>query len=103
MNAGGQSTRRRRGAHRRNLEHQYPNDGIWPMLGGFYVMALARVGDARGAQQALTRLAYANSLNNWLFTEWFHGKTLAPMGMRGQSWNAAAFLLARLSMSERIF
>ena len=27
--------------------------------------------------------------------EWLHGKTLAPRGMPGQSWNAAAFLMAQ--------
>lgn len=36
-----------------------------------------------------------NSLDNWRFTEWFHGKTLESKGMAGQSWNAATFLLAR--------
>ena len=35
-----------------------------------------------------------NALDDWRFTEWFHGRTLTPMGMAGQSWNAATFLLA---------
>ena len=43
----------------------------------------------------LLRLAQANAAHGWRFTEWFHGRTLAPRGMPGQSWNAAAFLLAR--------
>ncbi len=30
----------------------------------------------------------------WGFTEWLHGKALSQHGMRGQSWNAAGFLLA---------
>jgi hypothetical protein len=33
-------------------------------------------------------------VQNWAFTEWLHGKTLAPRGMPGQSWNAAAYLMA---------
>ena len=89
--------------HRQNLEHQYHNGGIWPMLGGFYVMARAGLGDVEGARQALARLAYANSLGNWRFSEWFHGQSLMPMGMAGQSWNAAAFLLARQSLRESVF
>jgi len=39
-----------------------------------------------------------NALDDWRFTEWFHGKTLAPMGMAGQSWNAATFLLAQRAL-----
>jgi hypothetical protein len=42
----------------------------------------------------LGRLAAVNALDDWRFTEWLHGQTLAPMGMAGQSWNAATFLLA---------
>jgi hypothetical protein len=89
--------------HRQNLESQYHNGGIWPMLGGFYVMACAAVAGKQRATGALTRLAYANSLGKWRFTEWFHGSTLAPMGMGGQSWNAAVFLLARLSLHQSVF
>jgi hypothetical protein len=44
------------------------------------------------------RLAQVNALDDWRFTEWFHGRTLAPMGMAGQSWNAATFLLARRAL-----
>jgi glycogen debranching enzyme len=80
--------------HQQNFEHQYHNGGIWPLVGGFWVMALAASGKRARAWDALERLASANSLDEWRFTEWFHGGTLAPSGMAGQSWNAAAFLLA---------
>lgn len=81
--------------HQQNSVHQYHNGGIWPFVGGYWVMALARLGMQEQARSALTRLAQANALDNWRFTEWFHGRTLKPMGMAGQSWNAATFLLAR--------
>ncbi len=83
------------GRHQQNSVHQYHNGGIWPFVGGYWVMALARLGMREQAWSALTRLAQANALDNWRFTEWFHGRTLKPMGMAGQSWNAATFLLAR--------
>lgn len=83
------------GRHRQNIVHQYHNGGIWPFVGGFWVMALARLGLQQQAWTELARLAQANAQDDWRFTEWFHGRTLAPMGMAGQSWNAAAFLLAR--------
>jgi glycogen debranching enzyme len=88
------------GRHRQNLVHQYHNGGIWPFVGGFWVMALARLGAHELAWSELVRLAQVNALDDWRFTEWFHGRTLAPMGMAGQSWNAATFLLARRALSS---
>ncbi|KTT15799.1 amylo-alpha-1,6-glucosidase [Pseudacidovorax intermedius] len=82
------------GRHQQNYLHQYHNGGIWPFVGGFWVMALAQLGLHAQARAELVKLARANAHGGWRFTEWFHGKTLAPMGMAGQSWNAAAFLLA---------
>ncbi|MDH6593351.1 glycogen debranching enzyme [Variovorax sp. TBS-050B] len=84
--------------HQQNVVHQYHNGGIWPFVGGFWVMALARVGAHDEAWRELARLAHVNQLGGWRFTEWFHGRTLVPMGMAGQSWNAAAFLLARRAL-----
>jgi len=84
--------------HQQNVEYQYHNGGIWPFVGGFWVMALARLGKRQRAWAELETLAYVNSLDGWRFTEWFHGKTLRPMGMAGQSWNAATFLMARRAL-----
>lgn len=82
------------GRHQQNLAHQYHNGGIWPFVGGYWVMALTRLGRMEEARAALAQLAAANAQDGWRFTEWFHGRTLTPMGMAGQSWNAATFLLA---------
>lgn len=86
------------GRHRQNLVHQYHNGGIWPFVGGFWAMALAKLGLEAEGWAELAKLARANELDGWHFTEWFHGRTLAPMGMAGQSWNAATFLLARRAL-----
>jgi glycogen debranching enzyme len=80
--------------HRQNLVWQYHNGGIWPMVGGFWIMALAAAGRRTQAREELVKLARVCALGNWRFTEWLHGRTLAPRGMPGQSWNAAAFLMA---------
>jgi len=80
--------------HLQNLEWQYHNGGIWPFVGGFWVAALASAGESERALGELGKLARVNALDNWAFSEWLHGRTLAPGGMRGQSWNAAAFLFA---------
>jgi hypothetical protein len=87
--------------HEQNHPHQYHNGGIWPFVGGFWVLVLARCGMRDAARDALRRLAAVNALDGWRFTEWLHGRTLAPMGMAGQSWNAATFLLALRAVEGR--
>jgi hypothetical protein len=64
-------------------------------------MALARVGHVELGWEALTHVARANERDGWRFTEWFHGRTLGAQGMAGQSWNAAAFLLAHRALHGR--
>ena len=88
------------GRHQQNQVHQYHNGGIWPFVGGFWVMALAQLGQSDLAWQQLEQLARVNAREGWRFTEWFHGQTLLPMGMAGQSWNAATFLLAHRALLE---
>jgi glycogen debranching enzyme len=80
--------------HRQNFAWQYHNGGIWPFVGGFWVAALAESGQREKAARELVKVARANALRDWEFNEWLHGRTLEPRGMRGQSWNAAAFLIA---------
>jgi glycogen debranching enzyme len=80
--------------HRQNFAWRYHNGGVWPFVGGFWVAALARAGLRARARVELAKLARANELRGWQFNEWLDGRTLAPSGMPGQSWNAAAFLIA---------
>src|SRR5882757_9173929 len=87
--------------HRQNYAWQYHNGGIWPMVGGFWVAALAAAGRTKQAHDELLKLARACAVGNWAFTEWLQGRTLAPRGMPGQSWNAAAFLMAEYAASAR--
>ncbi|GAB4368158.1 MAG: hypothetical protein Kow00128_13280 [Deltaproteobacteria bacterium] len=89
--------------HRLNTAFRYHNGGAWPFLGGFWVAALAGAGLRAEAGEALERTARMNEADGWGFREWFHGRTGAPNGMRGQSWNAAMFLFAarRLESARR--
>jgi glycogen debranching enzyme len=80
--------------HRQNSAWQYHNGGIWPMVGAFWIAALCAHGREREARTSLIQLAEACAVDDWAFTEWLHGKSLSARGMRGQSWNAAGFLLA---------
>jgi hypothetical protein len=88
--------------HRQNLVWQYHNGGIWPMVGGFWVTALVSSGRKQQAAEELVKLARACAVKNWAFTEWLHGKTLTPRGMPGQSWNAAAYLMAERAVAEGV-
>jgi len=87
--------------HRQNHVWQYHNGGVWPMVGAFWICALVECGQLVQARNELLKLARACAVRNWDFTEWLHGKTLAPRGMRGQSWNAAAFLIAEAAILRR--
>lgn len=80
--------------YRQNHPYQYHNGGIWPFVSGFWIMLLHRLRKKKLTQRELVRFAEVNKINNWEFNEWFHGKTGRPLGMPGQSWNAAMFLLA---------
>lgn len=80
--------------HGLNAPHQYHNGGVWPFAGCFLAMALAKEGSASLAVRELRKVAALNRINDWQFNEWFHGETGRPMGMPGQSWNAAMFLMA---------
>jgi hypothetical protein len=88
--------------HRQNLPYQYHNGGSWPFVGGFWVMLLARLGKTREAWRELENLALANRVGGWEFNEWFHGQTGEPMGMPGQSWNAALFVLAYRALRDKV-
>jgi hypothetical protein len=46
------------------------------------------------AVRELRKVAALNRVSDWQFNEWFHGAIGRPMGMPGQSCNAAMFLLA---------
>jgi glycogen debranching enzyme len=87
--------------HRQNHVWQYHNGGIWPMVGGFWVAALVESGRHAQARTELLKWARACAVKNWSFAEWLHGRTLAPRGMPGQSWNAAGFLIAQNAVLRR--
>jgi hypothetical protein len=80
------------------------NGGIWPMVGGYWIAALVAALVAAGEQdkgaRELVKLARACALDDWAFNEWLHGRSLEPMGMPGQSWNAAAFLMAERAVRD---
>ncbi|MEM9398698.1 MAG: HAD-IIB family hydrolase [Verrucomicrobiota bacterium] len=80
-----------------NLPHHYHNGGIWPLIGGIWIVFIHRLGLTDIAARELVKLAELNKLGTeeeWEFNEWAHGKTGRPMGKRYQAWSAASFILA---------
>ncbi|MCD6367565.1 MAG: hypothetical protein J7L45_00605 [Candidatus Aenigmarchaeota archaeon] len=65
------------------------NGGVWPYVGGFYVLMLKKLG--LESNDILKKLAEVNIKTN--FNEWldWHG---TPHGSENQSWNAATYILA---------
>jgi hypothetical protein len=100
----------------------YLNGGVWPMIGGFYVVALIKMKQFAKAEKELTRLAKANlqiiedgkfppylnsvartkhlkpaeleALRQKEFNEWLTGDTGQPKGEPYQAWSAGAYLYA---------
>jgi len=72
-----------------------PAGGIWPFVGGFWTLALARVGQLDLAWHELASRAQANRHGDWRFTAWFHGRTgtfpcansTAIPGVVSPAWN----------------
>ena len=71
----------------------YHNGGIWPLAGGFHVIALELAG--RNSSDALGKLAAANQLGNkeFEFNEWLSAEGV-PLGSAYQSWSAGMYILA---------
>lgn len=80
--------------HNQNYPDKYHNGGVWPFIGGFWVMSLFQSGKKELAMVELLKLAKTNRKGNWAFNEWFHGKTGRAMGKADQSWNAGTYIWA---------
>jgi len=78
--------------HHQNYPYKYHNGGVWPFISAFWVIALHDAGFKKIAQNELEKLAKLNLKSG--FNEWFHGQTGRAMGKKGQSWNAAMYILA---------
>lgn len=100
--------------HFKNTSYHSHNGGLWPMVTGFYIAALAKEGRNKSAVNYLNSLNYANSLDkesdselevieilpknnddskDWGFYEYHHGLNKTPEGTRQTCWSAAAAII----------
>lgn len=76
--------------------YHYLNAGIWPYIGGFYIVALVKTKQYGKAKKELQKLAKANlqKLAGYEFNECLHGQTGKPTAEPYQAWSAAAYIYA---------
>jgi hypothetical protein len=77
--------------------YHYSNAGIWPFIGGFYVLALIKLKKFDEAEKELEKLAEAN-LDT--FPEWINPLTKEKHGYF-QAWSAGCYILAYESLKKR--
>lgn len=74
----------------RNFPNEFHNGGSWPMVNGFYGLALLSKNKKTEAIQVLEAINEANSNENYSFYENFNTQTAQPNGVANCAWSAAA-------------
>lgn len=77
--------------------NHYSNGGIWGYIGGFYILALIKLGKMKEAEIELEKLAERNISGN--FPEWTNPLTKEHHG-KMQAWEAGMYILAYESFKE---
>jgi len=78
--------------------YHYLNAGIWPYIGGFYVLALIKLRKFKEAETELKKLAEANIRGN--FPEWINPLNKKTYGI-WQAWNAGMYIAAYESFKKK--
>jgi hypothetical protein len=84
----------------RNQPYEFHNGGSWPMVNGFYGLALHHLGLKSEFENILNALNQANTLSDFGFYENFNSKTGEPNGVRFCAWSAAATILVEKTIEE---
>ena len=77
----------------RNYPFEFHNGGSWPMVNGFFGLALFHKSETIKANTILKKISMANSLKDFSFYENFNTDTKAPNGVAYCAWSAAAQIL----------
>lgn len=77
----------------------YLNGGIWPFIGGFYVLALIKAKKFKEAKRELKSLAISNTKGN-PFPEWINPISKKTHGIY-QAWSAGLYILAHDSLKKK--
>ena len=81
------------------IPNHYLNGGIWPYIGGFYILALIKNKRFEKAKEELKLLAECNLRKN-IFPEWVNPKTRESHG-RLQAWSAGTYIWAYNALKNK--
>lgn len=84
----------------RNYPNEFHNGGSWPMVNGFFGLALLAKEKNTEANILLNNIKKANSVENYSFYENFNSETKAPNGVAFCAWSGAATILLHQSIHE---
>ena len=82
----------------RNYPNEFHNGGSWPMVNGFYGLALLAKEKNDEARMILNALNQANAIDNYSFYENFNSRTKAPNGVAFCAWSGAATVMLHQSV-----
>jgi len=82
----------------RNHPFEFHNGGSWPMVNGFFGLALVTKQEEEKAKQILEKINHANAKEDNSFYENFNTKTTEPNGVAKCAWSAAATILLHQSI-----
>lgn len=71
----------------RNKPYEYHNGGLWPLVHGFYLSGTED-------KELLKQFALALKKENYIFPEFFHGKTGKGLGVQNSAFTASSYLIA---------
>ncbi|WP_281309632.1 glycoside hydrolase 100 family protein [Flavobacterium flavigenum] len=77
----------------RNYPNEFHNGGSWPMVNGFYGLALLTQNQNKEAKALLEAINNANQKEDFSFYENFNTETEMPNGVPFCTWSAAATIL----------
>ena len=82
----------------RNYPYEFHNGGSWPMVNGFFGLALIAKSETKKAEIILDKINAANGKNEFSFYENFNTNTQESNGVAYCSWSAAATILVHQSL-----
>ncbi|SEF72614.1 glycoside hydrolase 100 family protein [Flavobacterium urumqiense] len=83
----------------RNYPNEFHNGGTWPMVNGFYGLALLAKEKDGEALRLLNAINEANAVENFSFYENFNSETKLANGVPFCTWSAAATVMLHQSIN----
>jgi len=75
----------------RNRPYEFHNGGLWPLIHGFFLASDQGNGER---ERRLTDLASFLAADDFLFPEFYHGRSFKPGGIPEHSFSASGYALA---------